>query len=75
MRRRALLCLAVPGGMAFGRAALAWQERPAADDVARAWLARCAAMPSVSGAPLAICPFCGCPAYGAPDHGEAKPPR
>ncbi len=74
MKRRALLCLAIPASAVLARPALAIREQPASDAAARAWAARCAAWPAAPGdTPLAICPFCGCPVAGARDHGETGP--
>jgi len=83
MKRRTLLCLALPvgalpiGGLA-ARPALAFRETTASAAVAQDWAERCRAYPvPAAGGPVAICPFCGCPVVGARDHGEAGklPPR
>jgi hypothetical protein len=77
MKRRALLCLAVPAAALAARPARAFREATASDAVARDWADRCRAYPvPAGGGPVAICPFCGCPVVGARDHGEAgaRPP-
>jgi len=74
MRRRTLLCLAVPAVALAARQARAFREAPASGAVAADWAGRCRAHPLAQGAaPVAICPFCGCPVAGARDHGESGP--
>ena len=70
MKRRSLLCIALPA-IVSARPALAWREQPAGDDVMRAWADRCGGGQTAPG-PVVLCPFCGCPVSGAADHGEGQ---
>ena len=70
MRRRCLLAL-FPGLIATP--ALAFSEQPASDELASAIRGRSQRFSSDGGSDPTQCPFCGCPVFGAPDHGEQGP--
>jgi hypothetical protein len=73
MKRRALLCLALPASVLAARGAAAFREQAATEAVAQSWADRCRGFGPAAGGPVALCPFCGCPVLGARDHGEAGP--